>query len=425
MTRTRLTRSFATLTFVVVLAMPHRVFAQALETVVEWNRILQTTVASTPTPTVFFTRPYALTSVAVFDALNSIDRVYSAYLVQVTASSSASREAAVAQAAHDVLVALYPGQQATLDAALSATLSQATGDVGEGVRVGAAVARDCLEARRNDGWERQASPYLLPNLPGYYQVTPLQNATVTFTHYPDVTPFAIGSRQQFLMEAPPALSSERYAADFNEVKAVGGVNSTARTEEETSIARRWAGVNTSTALQIVWNNVVRDLSRRFGLSGLDAARAYALLNVAMHDALLTSFNGKFVYGLWRPVTAIREASRDGNSATEPDPNWLPLLPATPPYPSYPGNMACVAAASSRTLELVFGRDNIPLTVTWTGTGGAADITRSFNGFRHMADEESRSRVLGGIHYTFDQTASFGVCTPLADYVVNNYARRRF
>ena len=422
--RTRLTRLGATLTFVVVLASPQPALAQALETVVEWNRVLQTTVAITPTPTVFFTRPFALTSIAMFDALNSIDRVYSAYFVQVTASSSASREAAVAQAAHDVLVALYPSQQATLDAALTATLGQATGDVGEGVRVGAAAARGCLEARAGDGWQRQPAPYLLPNLTGYYQITPPQNATVTFTHYPDVTPLAISSRLAFLVEAPPALSSERYATDLNEVKALGSANSTARTEEETSIARRWAGVNTSTTLQIVWNNVTRDLSRRFGLSGLDAARAYALLNVAMHDALLSSFNGKFVYGLWRPVTAIREAARDNNAATEADPNWLPLL-ATPPYPSYPGNMACVGAGSSRTLARVFGRDDIPLTVTWTGIGGAADITRSYNGLRQLADEEERSRVLGGIHFTFDNRASFGVCVLLADYVVTNYLRRRF
>ena len=422
--RTRLTRLAARLTFVVVLALPQQVFAQALETVIEWNRILQNTVASTPTPTVFFTRPYALTSVAMFDALNSIDRVYTAYFVQATASSSASREAAVAQAAHDVLIAAYPGQQATLDAALATTLSQATGDVGEGIRVGAAVARACLEARRNDGWERQASPYLLPNLPGYYQVTPPQNAIVTLTHYPDVVPFAIASRSSFLVEAPPLMTSERYAADFNEVKRLGSVNSTARTEEETSIARRWASVGTSTAVQIVWNNVVRDLVRRFGLSGVDGARAFALLNVTMHDALLSSFNGKFVYGLWRPVTAVREAARDSNSATEPDLDWLPLL-ATPPYPSYPGNMACVASSSARALALVFGRDDIPFTVTWTGIGGAADITRSFNGLRQLADESARSRILGGIHYTFDTLSSFGVCTPLAEYVVRNYARRRF
>ncbi len=145
--------------------------------------------------------------------------------------------------------------------------------------------------------------------------------------------------------------------------------------------------------------------------------------MAEHDALLISFNGKFLYGLWRPVTAIRNADVDGNAATNADPNWLPLI-ATPPYPSYPGNMACVAAASSRVLERMFGRDDIPFTVTWTGTTGNADITRSFNGFRQLADEEERSRVYAGIHFAFDNLASFGVCVPLADYITDNALRPR-
>jgi hypothetical protein len=145
--------------------------------------------------------------------------------------------------------------------------------------------------------------------------------------------------------------------------------------------------------------------------------------MTMHDGLLVSFNGKFLYGLWRPVTAIREAASDGNPATEPDPTWLSLIP-TPPYPTYPGNMTCVGAVNSRTLERVFGRDNIPFTVTWTGTGGAADINRSYNGFRELANEQARSRVYGGIHFEFDQTASFGVCIPLADYAFDNYMRPR-
>jgi hypothetical protein len=408
----------------VSLLLPSSVHAQVLETVIEWNRLCQVTVGSTPTPTVFFTRPYAMTAVAIFDALNSIERVYMPYLVEVSASPTASREAAVAQAAHDVLVAMYPSQQAPLDAALAGTLARVSGAAAaEGVQVGAAVARALLDARRNDGWDRQVSPYVLPSLPGYYQVTPPQNAVVTFTHYPDVQPFVIGDRFQFLVAPAPALTSATYAADFNEVKALGSTTSTTRTPEQTSIAQRWAVINTSTGFQVVWANVLRDLARRTNMSGLDAARAYALLGMTMHDGLLVSFNGKFLYGLWRPVTAIREAASDGNPATEPDPTWLSLIP-TPPYPTYPGNMTCVGAVNSRTLERVFGRDNIPFTVTWTGTGGAADINRSYNGFRELANEQARSRVYGGIHFEFDQTASFGVCIPLADYAFENSMRPR-
>ena len=406
------------------LVFPSAVHAQVLETVIEWNRLCQTTVAGTPTPTVFFTRAYAMSAIAVFDALNSIERVYQPYLVEVTASPDASRDAAVAQAAHDVLVALYPGSQATLDAALASTLSRVSGaGAAEGVRVGAEVARAVVDARRHDGWDRQPTPYMLPRLPGYYQVTPPQNATVTFTHYPDVQPFVVADHLRALSAAPPALTSEHYAADFNEVKALGSATSTTRTAEQTSIAQRWAAIGTSTQFQMVWNDVLRDLARRTNMSALDAARGYALLGMTMHDGLLVSFNGKFLYGLWRPVTAIREAATDGNPATEPDPNWLSLIP-NPPYPTYPGNMTCMGAVASRTMQRVFGRDDVPFSVTWVGTGGAANITRPFNGFREMANEQARSRVYGGIHFEFDQLASFGSCIPIADYAFDNYMRSR-
>ncbi len=417
-------RLAAALALITVLIVPSRALAQDADVVIEWNRILQATVAGTPTPTVFTTRPYALTSIAVFDALNSIDRVYAPYASQLD-SPNASRAAAVAQAAHDVLVAHYPSQQVVLATALATTLGRLTpGEaVREGLRVGAAAARTALDARANDGWNRLPSEYLLPNMPGYWQPTPPQNGAVTFTHYPDVQPFAIGSRLQFLPGPPPALTSALYAADFNEAKALGGATSSVRTEEQTSIARRWANVGTSTLAVRVWNNVAGDLARRAALSGVDTARVYALLNMSVHDAILVSFNGKFLYGLWRPVTAIREAERDGNPATEAELTWLPLL-GTPPYPTYPGNQACIAASSARTLERVFGRNDVPFSVTWTGTGGAPDITRPFNGFRELADQEARSRVYGGIHFEFDTLASIGVCIPLADYVVDNYLRAR-
>jgi hypothetical protein len=262
----------------------------------------------------------------------------------------------------------------------------------------------------------------LPSLPGYYQVTPPQNGTVTFTHYPGVQPFVV-DRNRFLVAAPPALTSDVYTRDFNEVKAIGGAVSSVRTPEQTSIAQRWAAIGTSTQFQHVWANVLRDLARRTNLSPLDAARGYALLGMTMHDGLLSSFNGKFLYGLWRPVTAIREAERDGNPQTAADPTWLSLIP-NPPYPAYPGNMTCMAAAGSRTLERLFGRDDVAFSATWTGTGGNADITRPFNGFRELANEQARSRIYGGIHFQFDQDASFGVCIPMADYAFDNYMRKR-
>ena len=395
----------------------------ASDIVVEWNRILLTTlgVPGAQPPTIFFTRPYAILHVAMFDALNSIDFTYRPYAVRAGVTGSPSREVAAAKAARDVMVSMYPGQAAAFDAALAATVSRFSGDaVTQGLNVGATAAQAILALRANDGWFRAAQlPYANPNLPGYWQPVPPQNATATMVHYQEVLPFAIASRNQFFMEAPPALTSQRYADDFNQVKRLGGATSTERTAQQTQTAQLWGGVGYGTPAQNVWYNLGRDLARARNLNGVDTARVYALLAITMHDALMTSFTGKFVYGLWRPTTAIREAARDNNPATEADPSFVSLIP-TPPYPAYPGNMACVGASSSVLFTRLWGQDNIPFSVTWTGVAPNADVTRSYNGFRHMADEEAASRIYGGIHFLFDHTVSFGACTNVANYVASNF-----
>jgi len=416
------------LSLVIMLAAPRLSVAQGAETVIEWNRIL---LASMGTPgvldaTVFFTRPPAVMHIAMFEALNSITPVYTPYLDRVSASADASPDAAAAQAAHDVLVSMFPSQQQVYDAALAAQLSRIPSAAAEaGSRVGAAAARAILDLRRHDGWNRPAREYILPNLPGYWQPVPPQNTPATFAHYPDVTPFVIGSARQFLVEAPPSLTSDVYTEDFNEAKALGSATSTTRTAEQTLIARLFAGVATTTTYSVpaMWNVLFRDLARAHGLGMLETARFFALANMAWHDALFASFSGKFLYGLWRPTTAIREASRDGNPATESDPTWVSLLPS-PPYPSYPGNYSCGSGALTRIFERFFGRDNIPFTMTWATPDGST-IGRFYNGFRQLADEAARSRIYGGIHFTFDTTASQGVCIPLGDYVFANVLRPRF
>jgi hypothetical protein len=303
---------------------------------------------------------------------------------------------------------------------LAATVSRFPGDPAtQGSLIGTGAAGAILARRANDGWARAAQvSFILPALPGYWQPVPPQNAAATLVHYQEVVPFALNSRNQFLLEAPPALTSARSAADFNEVKLLGGATSTARTAQQTQTAQLWAGVGYSTSAPGVWYNLARDLARARGLTGVDAARVFALLAITMHDALQTSFSAKFLYGLWRPTTAIREANRDNNPATEPDPAFVSLL-ATPPYPSYPGNMACIGASSAALFTRVWGRDDIPFSVTWTGIAPTTDVTRSYNGFRQLADEEAISRIYGGIHFSFDHTASFGACTNVANYVFSN------
>jgi hypothetical protein len=418
-------RTTSLLTVLILIASATDLRAQTAETVIEWNRILLTTLGTpgATSPTVFFTRPLALMHVAVFEAINSIDRRYTPYRDYVGAAPDASREAAAAQAAHDTLVAMFPSQREIYAAALAAQLGRLpAGAAASGSAVGAAAARAILELRAQDGWNRPPPDYLLPSLAGYWQPVPPQNAAATFTHYPDVTPFVIASARQFLVEPPPALNSALYATDFNEAKSLGSATSTTRTADQALVARLFAGVGTTTGIPAIWNNLTRDFARMHRLNELDTARLFALVNMTFHDTLFASFSGKFLYGFWRPTTAIRDADRDGNAATESDPNWISLLP-TPPYPSYPGNYACLSIGITRILEREFGRDDIPFTVTWTEAGGPGWV-RSYNGLRQIADEAARSRVYGGIHFNFDTTSSVGVCRPLADYVFENTLRRQ-
>jgi hypothetical protein len=409
------------------MGLPHRAGAQSPDTVLEWNRILVVTLGTPGAlePTVFFTRPLALMHVAIFDAVNSFDRAYTPYIDYVDVPAGASRDAAIAQAARDTLVGMFPSQAATYDAALATQLSRlpAAGVAG-GVQVGAASARAVLARRATDGWNRPAPTYILPSMPGYWQPVPPQNTPAGFAHYPDVAPFVIGNVNQFLVAAPPALNSQLYTTDFNEAKAIGSATSTTRTADQTRVAQLFAAVATvtTTSIPAVWENLTRDLIRARGLNDLEAARLYALINTTFHDSLFVSFSGKFLYGLWRPVTAVREAERDGNPDTAADPNFLALLP-TPPYPTYPGNYACIASAMTTVFTRYFGRNDIAFSITWAEPSGPG-ITRTYNNFRQLADEAAKSRVYGGIHFNFDTTSSFGVCVPLGEYIFDNSFRRR-
>lgn len=404
-------------------AAVHPAHAQRVDTVLEWNRLMQEAVVTPGAnpPTVFVHRPMAIVSVAMFDAANAFERRYRYAAVRLAADDGASADAAVAQAAHDTLVALLPTLRERLDAALAASLAQLPPEAARrGASVGAAAARGALEMRAADGWQRRPPEYVLPALPGYWRPTPPANAAATFTHYPDVDGFVLPNGRRFLMETPPPLTSGRYAEDFAETKALGAVNSSVRTAEQTQMARLWHGVGTTTTSPNLWNTVLADLARGRGWSGLQLARGFALLNMTQHDALLTAFTGKFLYGLWRPVTAIREASVDGNPATVADENWTPLLP-TPPYPGHPGNRACLSASQAQLLERLFGTVELPVQVTWLVPNGPA-VTRAYGSVRQLADEEARSRIWGGIHFEFESLASKGACGALADYVADNVLR---
>jgi hypothetical protein len=391
------------------------------EVVVEWNTLLEGVL---PAAGLSPPRQYSMLHIAMFDAVNSIERRYGRYRFSVWAPPAASSEAAAAQAAHDVLVAQFPASKDAFDGALESRLAGIPVFRAKlGREVGKTVAAAVLAWRQNDGWSTTPPPFVLPPLPGAWQPTPPAMQAAGFTQFRLTQPFALLTPTQYLPRTPPTLSSQEYAEDLNEVKRIGSATSTERTAEQTQLARLFASVISSTVHWSLWNHVARDTARDHRLSLIETARLFALMNVSIHDGLQTSHTSKFIYGLWRPVTAIRRADEDLNALTDPDPSWTPLL-NTPNYPSYSGNMACVGASAARALALFYDTDAVAFTAGWVGSGGNADISRSYQGFWQLAEDQANSRVYGGIHFRFDNDASQATCVRAPEYVFSHYMRPR-
>lgn len=392
------------------------------DVVLHWNEILMQSLTTPPPTRVPLSRNMALVHVAMFDAVNAIDRSHEPYAAGVHASRGASKEAAAAQAAHDTLAALYPSRQAEYDAALAEDLAGiAPGRARQGVAVGKEVARQILALRADDGASTVVTYTPPSDDPGQWHPTAPDFTPAAAAHVPAMAPFALDSGSQFRPAPPPALNSDAYAAAFNEVKAGGSASSTTRTAEQTQTALLWRLPLTH---HQVWNRIAQNVATARDTSLVENARGFALLNMALNDGLQTSFESKFHYGLWRPVEAIRRAAEDGNPATEADASWTPLHPSTPPYPTYAGNGATVGAACSTVLADVFGRDDVSFQIDWTGYGFPG-VTRSYDSFSSAANEEARSREYGGIHFRFDSDAGQKIGRDVGGYVVDNFlvARR--
>ncbi len=387
--------------------------------ITEWNSLAEGIIPASAGPTL--PRTYAMMHIAMFDAVNSIEGDYTKYRVRVPAWRGASSEAAAAQAAHDVLVALWPAGTPGFDSALAARLEKLhPARAQPGVHVGRQVAKAILEWRATDGWATPQT-FTPPALPGVWQPTPPAFAPAAFVQSGDARPFGLATPYYYLPRRPPSLNSQEYSDAVNEIMAIGGTTSTVRSAEQTLQAHLWASVGYTTNWGGVWNQVTRFMARERKLSLLESARLFALMNAAMQDGVQTAQASKFVYQLWRPVTAIQRADEDMNAGTNADPAWMPLL-TTPPYPSYAGNMACIGASSARALALFFGTNDLPFTVQWTGVAPNADVVRPFQGFWQLAEHQGVSREYGGIHYHFDTTASFEVCPKVAGYIHANYMR---
>ncbi len=386
----------------------------SVNVVLEWNQLALHAIGQARLNPVVGSRALAITQVAVYDSVNAIDRSFEPYHAHVQASRGASLEAAAAQAAHDTLTALFPGQVSIYDAALAADLvGIAPGRARQGVEVGREVAQQILDWRSTDG-SAATVPYTPGTDPGDWQPTPPANLPALAPQWPYVTPFAMSDGSQFRPAAPPALDSAEYAAAFNEVKSLSSATSTTRTAEQTQIAKFWNdGLGTAFAFGY-WNRIAQTVAAEQGLNLVQDSRAFALLNIAEADALISCWDAKYAYSLWRPVTAIPAADTDGNPATEPDMSWSPLL-VTPNFPSYTSAHSTVSGAAAEVLTALFG-DQYQFTVSAV----SVPYTRSFDSFEAAAAEAGRSRIYGGIHYTFDNLNGQQVGGEVARYVLDNF-----
>lgn len=379
--------------------------------IVEWNQKLQATIGATGGP--LATRWYATMHIAQFDAINSIERKYTPFHTRIAASAGASTRAAAAQAAHDVLVTLLPANAAAYHDLLAAQLQGIPpGLARQGSAVGKAAAQKILEWRLNDGSAPNGATFKPPAFTGIWQET---GAPAGLTNVPTMLSFTLASNTQFLPRRFPELDTAAYAEDYNEVRLIGADDSATRTAEQTQTAKLFAAFQiTSTNIFMMWNNVVRDMVISRHLTMIEAARLYAMTNAVMLDGLITTQTGKFIYALWRPVTAINTSFDDLNAGTAPEANWAPLI-GTPPYPSYPGNMACVGAAAAASLAMGLGTDAVHFSVTWTGANGNPDVTRHYMSFSQLAQQEADSRIYGGIHFRFDNEVSQEMCPQVVEH----------
>jgi len=383
------------------------------DTVPEWNLItanaLQTANAGTG---LAHSRIYAMVHGAMFDAINAIDRRYQPYAADLKASPGASPDVAAAVAAHAVLMDLYPEQQATLDAALAASLSrvQDARAQADGVALGEAAAETMLALRRNDRMIDKAL-FSTKSGPGQFQLP--ASASPIGPHWGSVAPFTLESTEDFRFPGPPPLTSVRYAREFNEVKAVGAKNSTLRTAEQTALALLWKPTS-----PITYNAMLRAMPELMEKSSVEQARVFALMNMAASDAFIVGWRDKFRFLFWRPETAIRNADSDGNDATSSDATWVGLLSPFPAHPEYPSGHALYTGAMETVLRDFFGTDRMTLTVT----NPDEKITRTFSSFSEMAKSVEDARVWAGIHFRSACVDGSQMSRRIAEHALKNTMR---
>jgi hypothetical protein len=382
----------------------------------DWNDIAVNTMVGDKTktghPQVFLYLGFV--QAAVYDAVVGIDRGYAPYAFHDRAPHPSSTQAAAVAAAHRVLVTYFPYAQTTLDAAYAASLAQIpdgkakTNGIGYGIR----AADNLIRLRARDGRDE---PILFTQLaaPGVWRPTPPALFSMFDPWLGFVTPLLVHSATQFAPPPPPTLSSDLYTRDFNEVKALGGDGITTRsgrTDAQTATALFFSG-----NAFVQFNATLRDQATVRGLDIAQSARMFAAADISTADALITVWHAKYVYGFWRPITAVNLADTDGNPATSPDPTWKPLL-TTPAYPEYSSGYNSVAATTTGVLEQLFHTKQLNLTLIST----AVPKVRHYATGSAVRADVVDARVWLGIHFRFADIASRNLSLQLSDWTVNHY-----
>jgi hypothetical protein len=355
----------------------------------------------------------AMVHVAIYDAVNSVDRRYSVYAVTPAApTAGASKDAAAASAAYNLLSSLFPDQSAVLDPAFAASLAAIPDGAAEtkGVAIGAEVASGILALRANDG-RNAVVPYVFGSGPGVYQATPPAFASPLAPWVAKVTPFALTRPSQFRAYGPPDVTSAHYAADFNTVKSLGSINSVERTAEQTEIGR----FHTENP-NVFWTRNLRNLAAARSLGIEQSARFFAMVFVAFGDANIACWDSKYYFNSWRPITAISAAASDDNPATEADAAWVPLA-NTPPHPEYPAAHGCATGAIAEALRQFFGTKHVNMVFTSTVPGS---IPHAYATTEDLVKEVQVARVYGGMHFPTSTVHGAILGRQVGRYVAKNY-----
>lgn len=376
--------------------------------VLRWNEAALLAVRADRTPPPVAARNLAVLHLAVHDAVAATRATDAPFRVRYTAVVAADPAAAAAVAAHRTLVELYPARVVEFDAALDTTLEAVPDGPGKtrGVALGQATAEAVLRWRAADLATARRSDYRPRPAVGRWRPTPAGYAPPLLPGWGSVPCFALADAAAFRPPPPPAVGTPGYEAAFREVAALGGAASTARTRDQTEVAHFWADGEGTVTPPGHWNRIAQTVAAARGLPLPEAARLFALLNVAMADAAVVCWDCKYYFDVWRPVTAVREA----------DPGWTPLLP-TPPFPAYTSGHSSFSGAAAAALADFFGTDEVAFATTSDGLPGT---TRSFRRFSDAAAEAGMSRVYGGIHWQFDNAAGLRCGREIAAAVARRF-----